>query len=161
MSQTLKLFLAADHAGFDLKEAIKAHFVAAGYEVEDCGAFAKEPTDDYPDFVAKAAEHVAEAPAHHRAFLFGYSGQGEAMVANRFSGVRAAVYTGGGEDVVRLSREHNDANVLSFGAHFVSTDEAIHLTDLWLTTPFSHEDRHVRRIKKIDESTHRGLSSRY
>lgn len=146
----MKIFLATDHAGFDVKEKVKAYLVERGHEVQDMGALAFNKDDDYPDYISRAAKAVAE-DVSARAVVFGWSGQGEAMVANRFRGVRAAVYTGGGDEVVTLSREHNDANVLSIGAHFVESAEACRLVELWLVTPFSEEVRHVRRIKKIDE----------
>lgn len=146
----MKVFLGADHAGFALKEQIKRWLVAQGCEVEDRGAFSLDPEDDYPDFIAPVAQAVSEDPVNRRGIVLGGSGQGEAMVANRFAGVRAAVYYGGSEDIVALSREHNDANVLALGARFVSEEEAIAAVERWLATPFSGDERHVRRIKKID-----------
>ena len=148
----MKIYLATDHAGFELKEIIKQFLNDEGYEVQDMGNLVEDKSDDYPDYIARAAEAVAENP-EDRAIIFGHSGQGEAMVANRFHFVRAAVYTGGGEEVITLSREHNDANVLSIGAHFVKPDEAKELVRLWLDTPFSGEERHMRRIQEIEEVT--------
>lgn len=145
------IYLASDHAGFELKEKLKAYLQELGYEVKDCGAFSYDETDDYPDFIALAARAVSESPKNTRAIILGGSGQGEAMVANRFSGVRAAVYYGGGEKIITLSREHNDANVLLLGARFLTEEEAKRAVKLWLDTAFTGEERHQRRLKKIEE----------
>src|SRR3989344_220542 len=145
----MKVHLAADHAGFELKEKIKQFLGGLGYEVQDHGAFELDVQDDYPDFVREAAEAVAKDP-ESRGIVLGGSGQGEAMVANRAKGVRAAVYYGGSEDIIKLSREHNDANVLSLGARFISGQEALDMIKLWLDTVFSGDERHKRRIRKID-----------
>lgn len=145
------IYLASDHAGFELKEKLKAYLRELGYEVKDFGAFALDAADDYPDFIALAAQAVSEDPDNSRAIILGGSGQGEAMVANRFSGVRAAVYYGGDEKIIALSREHNDANVLSLGARFLTEEEAKRAVKLLLETPFSGEERHARRIKKIED----------
>lgn len=161
----MKIYLAADHAGFELKEALvpflrdELHF-----EVEDCGARELDPHDDYPDIIGCAAGHVSEdvgAGVESRAIILGKSGQGEAMVANRFPGVRAAVYYGPPShkasdgrvalDVIRLSREHNDSNVLSLGAGFLSIEEAKEAVRIWSETEFSGEERHRFRNEKIDE----------
>ncbi len=149
----MKIYFAADHAGFELKKTLMT-FVCdeLGYEVEDMGAYELDNEDDYPDFIAKAASVVSDAPETARAIILGGSGQGEAMVANRFSGVRAVVYYGGNEKIISLSREHNDANILSLGARFVDEKEAVDVLKLWLETPFSGDERHVRRIKKIDKT---------
>lgn len=146
----MKIYLAADHAGFEAKEKLKAVLLEKGYEVDDKGAFEQNPDDDYPDFVRAAADALGRN-GEARAFLFGGSGQGEAMVANRTQGVRAAVYYGGSRDIVTLSRAHNDANALSFGARFIAPEDIVSAALLWLETSFSKEERHVRRIKKIDE----------
>jgi len=146
-----KLILAADHAGFDLKEAVKSHLSAKKIEVEDVGAKIKVPDDDYPEYMAAAALKVArDLDGSTKAIIFGGSGQGEAIMANRYPGVRAAVWYGGSLDIVKLSREHNNANVLSIGAQFVDEKQTIEAIDLWLSTPFGGEERHVRRIEQID-----------
>jgi ribose 5-phosphate isomerase B len=144
------IFLAADHAGYDLKETLKPFLIEHGYNVEDCGASMRDLADDYPDFISLAAKKVAENPTNARAIVMGGSGQGEAMVANRFKGVRAAVVYSANEQIVKLSREHNNANLLSLGARFLSDEEAKAIVLLWLETPFTGEVRHVRRINKID-----------
>lgn len=147
----MNIILAADHAGFAHKEAVKKYLQGTGATVLDVGAHELVESDDYPTYMAAAALKVAEdAKGETRAILFGGSGQGEAMVANRFPGVRAVVWYGGNEKIIPLSREHNDANVLSFGARFVTQDEAVKATALWLATSFSGEERHMRRIGQID-----------
>jgi ribose 5-phosphate isomerase B len=144
-----KIFLASDHAGYELKESLSIFLRERGYEIEDCGAFSLEPADDYPDYMLPMAAKVAE---HAGTFgiAIGGSGQGEAIACNRVPGVRAAVYYGKSPEIIQLSREHNDANILSLGARFVSADEAEQAVLAWLTTPFSKEERHARRISKID-----------
>lgn len=151
MTKNYKLFLATDHAGFALKEYLKTQLQDAGYDVEDCGALVYDKGDDYPDFIKKAAVSVQSTP-NSRAIILGHSGQGEAMVANRHRGVRAAVFYGGATDIITLSREHNDANILSLGAGFVTFEEAWNAVQTWLVTEFSTEERHARRISKIDDS---------
>lgn len=145
----MKIYISTDHAGFELKESLVPFLKSLGHEVEDVGAHTFEALDDYPDFIRPAAEAVASNPGS-RGIILGGSGQGEAMCANRVRGVRAAVYYGGPLDIVVLSREHNDANILSLGARFVDEDEAQKAVRLWLETSFTGEEKHTRRIKKID-----------
>ncbi len=147
----MKIYIATDHAGFPLKTEILSYVrEELGYEVVDCGAETLDPNDDYPAFMQTAARAVSENPEEAKAIIFGGSGQGEAIVANRFPHVRAVVYYGGQPEIIRLSREHNDANVLSFGGRFVSIEEAKEAVALWLSTPFTQDERHVRRIAQID-----------
>ena len=145
----MTIYLASDHAGFELKEDIKKFLADSGYEVKDFGAYALDPEDDYPDLIRKAAEAVANDPEGSRAIVFGGSGEGEAMVANRVKGVRAAVIYKFDKEIIKLSREHNNANVLSIGARFVSERQAKKAIKLWLKTPFSGDVRHKRRIDKF------------
>ncbi|MBI4097693.1 MAG: RpiB/LacA/LacB family sugar-phosphate isomerase [Candidatus Levybacteria bacterium] len=142
----MKVYLGADHAGFEFKENLKNFLQEKGYEVEDCGAFELNPIDDYPDFIAPAARKVAETPGSF-GIVLGKSGAGECIVANKIKGIRA--FLGISEQNVRLAREHNDANVISFGSELVDFEKAKQLVELFLTTPFSNEDRHIRRIEKI------------
>lgn len=148
------IYFATDHAGFELKNTL-VPFVRdeLGYEVVDCGAHEFDANDDYPGFIRAAAEAVSENPEDARAIVLGGSGNGEVMVANKLPRVRAALYHGGNLDIVKLSREHNDANVLSLGGRFVPSDEAKEAVRTWLSTPFSGEDRHVRRISAIEPNT--------
>lgn len=145
-----KIYLASDHAGFELKNKIKEFLIEKGFEVEDKGALEYNETDDYPDFISLAAKEISQNP-NNKAIIFGGSGQGEAMTANHFSNVRTAVYYGGNLEIIKLSREHNDANILSIGARLVDEDEAKEAIELWLNTEFSNEERHIRRIRKIEE----------
>lgn len=142
------VYLATDHAGFELKEKIKAFLQKEGYEIEDCGAYQYDQDDDYPDFISKAAEAVSKDP-QSKAIILGGSGQGEAIVANKFPNVRAVVYYGGYDEMPKLTREHNDSNILSLGARFLNEEEAIKAVNLFLDTHFNNEERHTRRIEKI------------
>lgn len=160
----MKVFLASDHAGLTLKNALAEHIRTLGYDMEDVGAFASDPDDDYPDFVIPLARAVA-SDATSRGIIVCGSGQGEAMCANRVKGIRAAVFYGprrvtvaldieggrseDGFDAVRLPRRHNDANVLSIGARFVSGGEADEAVRIFLETPFSDSPRHARRLAKF------------
>lgn len=147
----MTIYLASDHAGFALKETIHKSLKELDYDVVDLGAEKEVAGDDYPEIIARAAQKVSEHPEQDKAIIFGGSGQGEAMVANKFAGVRAVVFYGGALDIITLSREHNDANILSLGARFVTEDEAKEVTGLWLSTAFSEDARHVRRIAQIKE----------
>ncbi len=144
----MKIHLATDHRGLLYKDTVKEHLLGKGYEVIDHGAYILVEDDDYPDFVKLAAEGVSK-DTDDFAIIFGYSGEGEAMVANRYPSVRAAVYNGGNEKLVGLAREHNNANILSIGAHFVSIDKVLEAVDSFLKTPFSGDARHIRRINKF------------
>lgn len=145
----MKIFFAADHAGFEMKNELISYAKELGYEVEDCGAYELNPDDDYPEFIKKAAKAVSEDSENSKAIILGGSGQGEDMVADKFPNVRSAEYYGGNLEIIKLSREHNDANVLSLGARFISLDEAKEAVKLWLETKFSGEERHQRRIENI------------
>jgi ribose 5-phosphate isomerase B len=147
----LKIILAADHAGFKIKEAVKAYLESKKIEFLDVGAHEYNAGDDYPPFMAAAAMKVAsDMSGNTKAFIAGGSGEGEAMVANRFPGVRAVAWYGGSMEIVKLSREHNDANVISMGGRFVNEEEAVKAMDLWLETTFSGDERHKRRIHEMD-----------
>lgn len=144
----MKIFLATDHAGFELKEQVKEYLLSKNLEVEDLGAFEIDPNDDYPDFISKAAEKVSVDPSSY-GIIFGKSGAGEVIVANKFKNVRAIL--GFSENNVKLSREHNNANILSLGSDFIDLEKAKELIDIFLNTPFSLDDRHKRRLEKISE----------
>jgi len=123
--------------------------------VVDHGAHYYDEFDDYPDFVVPVSRAVSDHPNTIKGIVIGGSGQGEAMVANQFPNVRAAVFYGNkifqGSDIIKLSRQHNDANVLSLGARFISTGEAKDAVRVWLTTPFSGDYKYIRRIKKTEK----------
>ncbi len=146
----MKIIIGSDHAGFELKKTLIGFLKNAQYDVEDVGAFSFVADDDYPDYINKVAEKIAVASDDTKGIIIGGSGQGEAISANRFRGARAALYYGGDMKIVELSREHNDANILSLGARFISAEEAENTVSLWLATPFSNEEKHLRRIRKID-----------
>jgi ribose 5-phosphate isomerase B len=156
MQDVRTIHIGADHAGFEMKEELKAMLESSGYEVVDHGAYEFEEDDDYPDFIAPVADAVArDMEKLSKGIVIGGSGQGEAIVANRFPNVRAIVYygepaNGADNSIITLSREHNDANVLSLGARFLSNEEAKEAVELWLESEFSGDERHVRRINKID-----------
>lgn len=147
----MKIYLGSDHAGYELKEKVKIWLKDWGYEFEDMGANELDLKDDYPDFIKPVAFAVSKNPAQDRGIVFGGSGQGEAMIANRFKGVRAVVVYSDNMDIIRLSREHNDANVLSLGARFIREEDARRMIKTWLEVLFSGDERHIRRINKIDE----------
>jgi len=146
----MKILLASDHAGFKLKEEVKQFLLDENFDIEDMGAHVFAEDDDYPEIMLPVAMRIVNDPVGTRAIIFGKSGNGEAMICNRLPGVRAAVYHGGNLEIVRLSREHNDANILSIGAGFVEVEEAKEAVRLWISTAFSNDERHIRRIEKLD-----------
>ena len=141
-----KVILAADHGGYNLKEALKKHLKTQGYEVDDKGAHTLDETDDYPDFIFPAAQAVA-ADLNARGIVLCRSGAGASMVANKVKGVRAVVARTKEEAV--HAREHNDANVVALSSDSLSGEEARDIVSAFLETTFSGEDRHMRRLKKI------------
>lgn len=156
----MKIYLAADHAGYELKETLKSFLSGLGHEVSDKGAFSLDDGDDYLDFVRPCAEAVAR-DAESFGIVLGASGQGEAMCANRVKGIRAAVYYGPAAhpqtdesgavlDIIASERMHNDANILSLGARFITPEDAQAVAKRFVETPFSNAERHVRRIAKLD-----------
>lgn len=148
-----RIFLGTDHAGFELKEKIKNFLGGLGYEVIDKGATSFNSDDDYPDFIKLVAAEVSADSKNNIGIILGKSGQGEAMTANRFKNVRAAVYYGGNPEIIKLSREHNNANILSLGAGFLSEEEAKSVVKIWLDTEFTENDRHSRRNMKIENNS--------
>lgn len=182
----MNIYIGSDHAGYAMKEYLRNTLSELGHRVIDCGAYGFKENDDYPVYISKVARAVSEAEEllmiennaptfeavpHEvsegythgmqttKGIVIGGSGQGEAIVANKFQHVRAALCYGGssGEDIVRLSREHNDANVLSIGARFVTDDQALEYVLLWLSTQFTGEQRHVRRLHEIEDIQHTPL----
>lgn len=176
----MNIFIASDHAGFELKSILIESLSEIGHTVIDCGSYAYHEGDDYPQFISKAARAVSEAesvrkaedesflqsaepyqdgsnnqnrtPQETRGIVIGGSGTGEAIVANKYPHVRCAICYGGYSalDIVKLSREHNNSNMLSLGARFLAHDQAIELVLEWLNTPFTGDERHVRRLHEVD-----------
>ena len=142
------IVLATDHAGFELKEHVKTFLVKKGYDIKDFGALEYDGLDDYPDFILPAAKYISEHKL--RGIIFGGSGQGEAMAANRINGIRAAVFYNGPDEIIKLSRQHNNANILSLPARFISLEEAKEIVNLFISTSFEG-GRHQRRIDKINK----------
>ena len=145
----MKIHIATDHAGLDLKNIIRDYLIDKGHNVTDHGAHKYDALDDYPDFIFPCAKAVAADP-ESRGIILGGSGQGEAMAANRVKGVRAAVFYNGPAEIVKLSREHNNANILSLGARFMSENEIYDVIEMWLDEPFAG-GRHLQRIDKLDD----------
>lgn len=168
----MNIFIAADHAGFELKAILVEALSEIGHTVIDCGSYAYHEGDDYPPFIAKAARAVSEAESiksneddtfqltadqnrdakETRGIVIGGSGTGEAIVANKYPHVRCAICYGGypALEIVKLSREHNNSNMLSLGARFLAHDQALELVLEWLNTPFTGDERHVRRLHEVD-----------
>jgi ribose 5-phosphate isomerase B len=142
----MRIGVASDHAGFRYKTLVAQNLRSLGHEVLDFGTDSEEPVD-YPDVIRPLAVAVAQTDID-RGVIFGGSGNGEAMVANRFRGVRCAVAWH--EESARLSRAHNDANILSIGQRLVPEDHLLPIVHVWLSTPFE-AGRHLARIRKIDE----------
>lgn len=162
----MKIALSTDHAGFHDLPKLKTFLEGKGHECVNFGPTDFNEADDYPDFIRPAAEAVAAGECEV-GIIWGGSGQGEAMVANRVKGVRCMVYYGPAEaqrainaegqaaqdnlEILRLSREHNNANMLSLAARFLSDAQVEEAVSIWLETPFTGVERHVRRISKLDE----------
>lgn len=143
------IYLAADHRGFALKETLKTFLTEEGFSFEDAGAFTLDSEDDYVDFAISAAEKIAEDPANHRGILLCGSGHGMDVVANKYRGLHAAwVNT---HDSAVMSRAHGNTNVLVLGADWLDENTVKDIVGTWLKTPFSGEERHVKRLRKIEE----------
>jgi ribose 5-phosphate isomerase B len=162
----MNIALATDHAGYEQLKVLQSFLESLGHTCHNFGPQEFSPEDDYPDFIKPAAEAVARGE-YERGLILGGSGQGEAMVANRVQGARCAVFYGPAVplrvvdaeghqsrdpyEIIRLSREHNNANMLSLAARFVSLEDMKNVVKIWLQTDFSGEERHQRRIEKIDQ----------
>lgn len=146
----MRVHLGCDHAGLDLKDHLTRWLVEHGYDPVDHGPFRYDALDDYPVFCLRAAEGVAEdraAGLDSLGVVIGGSGNGEQMAANKVQGVRSALVWS--EETARLSREHNDANVVSVGGRMHSIDDMTRFVEVFLSTPFSGDERHVRRIGQL------------
>jgi ribose 5-phosphate isomerase B len=148
----MRIHLGTDHAGLDFSQHLREHLTQAGHEVVDHGPTEYDPQDDYPSYCINAALGVVrdqEAGVEALGVVFGGSGNGEQIAANKVKGIRAALVWN--ESTALLARQHNDANVVSIGARQHSLEEATHLIDLFLAEPFSDEERHARRIAQLAE----------
>lgn len=148
----MRIHIATDHAGLELKNKLTTHLQQNGHEVVDHGAYEYNPEDDYPMFIISAATAVAsEQNEDTQVFgvIFGGSGNGEQIAANKVKGVRAALVWN--ESTALLARHHNNANIISIGAREHTENEVFHLIDIFIAEPFLNEERHVRRIKQITE----------
>lgn len=143
---TMRVYLGADHAGFELKQHLVQWLLTAGYEVVDLGANSYEPEDDYPTYCILAATRTVEDPGS-LGVVVGGSGNGEQISANKVPGVRAALAWS--EETAQLARAHNDANVVGIGARMHTEEQAVAIVTAFLQTPFSGEERHVRRIGQV------------
>jgi len=144
-----KIYLAGDHAGFKMKKSLIPFLEKLRYNVEDLGPYRSNENDDYPDFVIPLAKAVAKNKSSRGIILAG-TGQGELIAANKIKGIRAALYYGPPLRIIKLSRKHNDSNILSLGSRFISEEEAKKAIKLWLKTKFDG-GRHLRRLKKIEK----------
>ncbi len=140
----MKIAIAADHGGFEYKNEIIKHL--SGYEVKDFGTFSEESCD-YPEFAKKVALEVASGN-YDRGILICGTGIGMSICANKVKGIRAALCSD--KFSAKATREHNDSNILCMGARVIDLPLAIEITDIWLSTPFSNEERHIRRIGMIE-----------
>lgn len=151
----MRVYLGCDHAGFELKEHLRGWLAERGHEPIDCGAYRYDPDDDYPGFVISAGQRAAGDP-DGRGIVIGGSGNGEAMASNKVAGVRAALVWS--EQIARLAREHNDANVISIGARMHSIEDATRFVEVFLGTEFSGDPRHARRIQMISDYERDGVT---
>ena len=147
-SDAMRVHIATDHAAFDLKQFLVKELTALGYEVVDHGAPAYDASDDYPTFVLPAAEAVASEPGS-LGIVLGGSGNGEQIAANKVRGIRAGLAYN--NVMARLTREHNDANVLALGGRMQALDEALEMVKVFLGTQFSGDERHARRLRMVAE----------
>jgi ribose 5-phosphate isomerase B len=150
----MRVHLGSDHAGFELKQHLAGWLAERGYAVVDHGPAAYDPDDDYPPFCLRTGQGVASDPGS-LGIVIGGSGNGEQIAANKVTGVRAALAWS--EETARLARLHNDANVVSIGARMHGTDEATGFVEEFLTTEFSGEERHVRRLAMLTEFEKSGV----
>ena len=144
----MRIHIGSDHAGLEFKNRIVEHLKNKGHDVVDHGPHAFDPLDDYPVFCIPAAEAVAKEPGSF-GIVLGGSGNGEQMVANKVKGVRAALVWS--KEIAKLAREHNDANVISLGGRMHDEAFCLEMVDTFLATPFSGDERHVRRIGLISK----------
>jgi ribose 5-phosphate isomerase B len=143
----MRVHIGCDHAGFELKNHLAQHLTAAGHEVVDHGPAVYDAGDDYPPYCLRTAEAVV-VDHGSLGIVIGGSGNGEQIAANKVKGVRAALAWSA--ETAKLSRQHNDANVISIGARMHPVEDAVGFVELFLATPYSGEDRHTRRVKMLE-----------
>ncbi len=151
----MRVYLGADHAGFDVKNVIKQHLTSQGHEVVDCGAFVYDAEDDYPAFCIAAAIKVANDPGS-LGIVLGGSGNGEQIAANKVKGIRCALAWS--VETAQLAREHNNANMIGLGGRMHSEEETLAIVDAFLTQPWSEAVRHQRRIDTLMEFEQTGVA---
>jgi ribose 5-phosphate isomerase B len=144
----MRLHIGSDHAGLELKNELLAHLVNNGHDVTDHGPYEYDALDDYPDFCIPAAQAVAKDPAS-LGVVIGGSGNGEQIAANKVKGIRAVLAWS--IDTAKLGKEHNNANVVSIGGRMHSLDQCKEIIDAFIATPFSNDERHIRRINKMSK----------
>lgn len=149
----MRIHIGSDHAGLEFKAKIIAHLQSQGHQVTDHGPHSFDPLDDYPEFCIPAALATAKDPGSF-GIVLGGSGNGEQMAANKVKGVRAALVWS--VEIARLAREHNDANVISLGGRMHDEKLCLELVDTFLSTPFSNDERHIRRIGLISKYEEKG-----
>jgi len=145
-----RIYISGDHAGFKLKEKLKPWLEKKGFKIKDFGPHKYDSKDDYPDFVIPMARAVVKNKV--RGIIMAGSGQGEIIAANRVKGARATLFYGGNTNILKLSRAHNDSNILSLGARFLNEKQVHKSIEVWLKAPFSNATRHKRRLMKNDRS---------
>lgn len=144
-----KIFIGADHNGYELKTKMADYLERGGYEVVDCGDEQLHPDDDFPQFAAKVVSGMIDDPSYEvRGILICGSGQGMCMAANRFKGIRAAL--GYDQEAARSARNDDDSNILALPSHALTFEEAVGITETWLMTPFAGAPRFKRRIEEMD-----------
>lgn len=152
----MKIIIGSDHAGYELKADIINFLKEKEYEVMDMGPYEYSPQDDYPDYIKKVGEYISEHndSEKYRGIVIGGSGQGENICANKYKNVRSILIYGNDIDlnnnIAILSRQHNDANIISFAARFINTENALIILNTWLKENFSKDERHIRRLLKIE-----------
>ena len=151
----MRIYLGADHAGFEIKNVIAEHLKASGHEVVDCGAHTYDAEDDYPAFCIDAARKVVADPGS-LGIVLGGSGNGEQIAANKVPGARCALAWS--VETARLAREHNNAQLIGIGGRMHSREEALAIVDAFIATPWSEEPRHQRRIDILSEYERTGVA---
>ena len=149
----MRIHIGSDHAGLEFKAKIIAHLQGQGHQVTDHGPHSFDPLDDYPEFCIPAALATAKDPGSF-GIVLGGSGNGEQMAANKVKGVRAALVWS--VEIAKLARQHNDANVISLGGRMHDEKLCLELVDTFLSTPFSNDERHIRRIGLISKYEEKG-----